>query len=75
MEKAYDLKALGEKLKSKGLDLAEDGAGHVYQALKEWLKESAALSTNPFDNMVVPFLDQADAVVLPQIDKIDGVVG
>lgn len=75
MDKAYDLKALGSKLKDKGLELAEDSAGHVYQALKEWFTESAALSSNPFDDMVVPFLSQVDAVVLPQIDKIDGKVG
>lgn len=75
MEKAYDVKALAEKLKGKGLDLVEDGGGHVYVAVKEWLAESAALSANPFDDMVVPFLGQLDAVVLPQIDKIDGQAG
>lgn len=75
MEKAYDLVALGAKLKDKGLDVAEDTAKHVYDAVKEWLKESAVLSTNPFDNMVSPFYDQADALVYPAIDKIDGEVG
>lgn len=71
MEKAYDLKVLAERLQAKGLVLAEDGAELVYTELKGWLKESAELSVNPFDNMVVPFLGQLDAIVLPQIDKID----
>jgi hypothetical protein len=72
MEKAYDLKDLAKKLQSKGLDVAEEAAGEAYEAIKEWFTESAALSVNPFDNMVVPFLAQIDSVVLPAIDKIDG---
>jgi hypothetical protein len=75
MEKAYDIKALAEKLKGKGLDVAEDMAGHVYVAVKEWAKESAALSANKFDDLAAPFYDQLDAIVLPQIDKIDNKQG
>lgn len=75
MEKAYDIKDLGERLKAKGLDLAEEAVGIVYKETKEWIKESAALSENKFDDLAAPFLDQLDAVVLPQIDKIDGAVG
>jgi hypothetical protein len=72
MEKAYDLKELAIKLKGKGLDIAEESVKGVYAAVKEWYIESAELSQNPFDNMVVPFISQIDAVVLPAIDKIDG---
>lgn len=79
MEKAYDIKALGEKLAAAGLPIAKEAleaaAGKIYVASKEWLKESAELSANPFDDMVVPFYAQLDAIVLPQIDKIDGQVG
>ncbi len=71
-KKAYDLKELAKKCKAKGLDVAEEAAGELYDAVKDWFKESAALSKNPFDDMVVPFLDKVDAVVLPAIDKIDG---
>jgi len=71
MEKAYDLKGLLEKLKGEGLELAEDAAESVYKATKEWLKESAALSTTPIDDMIVPFLDQLDPIVLPLVDKIN----
>lgn len=75
MEKAYDLKDLAKKMQSKGLNIAEEAAGEAYEAVKEWFKESAELSQNPFDNMVVPFLAQVDAVVKPAIDKIDGEQG
>ena len=70
MEKAYDLKVLGARLKEKGLVELEDSAEQVYAVTKEWLKESATISKNPYDNLVSPFLDSLDTVVLPQIDKI-----
>lgn len=75
MTEAYDLKDLGEKLKAEGLDLAEDAAGKAYKAIMAWFKESAALSANPFDDMVAGFSAQIDGIVMPQIDKIDGKVG
>jgi hypothetical protein len=79
MEKAYDLKDLGEKLKAKGLPIAEDMlekiAGEVYLAVKAWAKESAPLSETKVDDFVSPFYDQLDAIVLPLIDKIDGKQG
>lgn len=71
-KKAYDFADLTEKLKAEGLDLAEAGATKVYAATKAWLKESASLSENKFDDLVVPFLDQLDVVVMPQIDLING---
>jgi len=75
MTTAYDLKALGEMLKAKGLIQAEDLAGDAYLVFKTWLKESAVLSENKYDDLAVPFVDQLDAIVLPQIDKIDGAEG
>jgi hypothetical protein len=79
MDKAYDLKALAEKLKATGiplaLDSAEAEAGKVYVAVKEWLKESATLSPNKIDDFVAGFYDQLDPIVLPLIDKINGKVG
>ena len=79
MTKAYDLKALGQKIKEKaaadGLTIAEDAveklAKAAYLGLKEWGKESAVLSTTKVDDFVAPFYDQLDVVVNPQIDKID----
>lgn len=75
MTTAYDLKALGVMLKAKGLIQAEDLAGDAYLVFKTWLKESAVLSENKYDDLAVPFVDQLDAIVLPQIDKIDGAEG
>jgi len=70
MENAYDLKVLGQILAKEGLAGGEQAAGKAYVALKKWFAESAALSKNPFDDMVVALLPQIDAVVIPQIDKI-----
>jgi hypothetical protein len=74
MEKAYDLKELGKKLASKGLPLLEKEAELVYQSVKEWVEESAVLSTNKVDDIAAPLLFPIlDKVVEPEIDKIDGV--
>lgn len=75
MEKAYDLKDLGERLKKNGLNLAEEEVKMVYAETKGWLRDSAVLSTNKIDDLVAPFLDQLDPIVLPVVDKIDGEVG
>jgi hypothetical protein len=79
MEKAYDLKVLGEKLKAKGLPIAEEAletiAKEVYIAVKEWAKESAPVSESKVDDFIAPFYDQLDALVFPLVDKIDGEVG
>lgn len=79
MEKAYDLKALGQKIREKaqadGLHIAEEAieklAKAAYVGFKEWTAESAALSTNKIDDMFIPALGFADALVLPQIEAID----
>ena len=79
MEKAYDLKALGLKLKEQGLPVLEnaleESALKAYVAVKEWAKESAVISTNKIDDVVSPFYDNLDPLVLPMIDKIDGEQG
>ena len=75
MEKAYDLKVLGEKLKAKGLVAAEasvESVGkEVYGAVKEWFKESAALSKTTLDDLVAPFIDKADETIESAIEKLD----
>jgi hypothetical protein len=79
MEKAYDLKDLGQKMKDAGLPIALDAleaaGAKAYVALKAWATESAALSENKVDDIVAPFYGHLDVMVLPLIDKIDGVVG
>lgn len=75
MDKAYDLKALAEKLRGKGLPVLETTAEQVYAAVKEWYIESATLSANPIDDMGIPFIQYVDALVNPALDKIDGQPG
>jgi len=73
--KAYDLKELAEILKAKGMPVAEEklelAAVIVYQSVKQWVKDSAALSDSKLDDLISPFLDQLDGIVLPAIEKID----
>jgi hypothetical protein len=79
MEKAYDLKDLGQKLKDAGLPIMEEAleaaAGKAYMVLKQWIQESAVLSENKIDDVIAPFIDHLDSIVLPQIDKIDHQLG
>ena len=75
MEKPYDIKDLGKRLKDAGLVQAEDLAGDIYFHLKAWLGDSAALSENKMDDLAMPFLNQLDPIVMEQIDKIDGAKG
>ena len=75
MEKAYDLKDLGSRLKGKGLDLAEDAAGIILDSTIDWLVESAIKSENKIDDIVAPLLVAVKPYIKEQIDKIDGKVG
>lgn len=79
MEKPYQLKDLGQMIsneaKKNGLHLAEEAvetlAIAAYNGLKEWAKESAALTANPVDDLVVNFMAYADSFVIGQIQKLD----
>lgn len=75
MEKAYDLKALAEKLKSKGLDLAEEGAKIAIEGVLEWVEESAKISPTPYDDMGLIIIPHLKKLALEAADKIDGQVG
>ena len=79
MEKAYDLKALGqiiiEKAKARGLTIAEDLveslASAVYLGFRDWQKQSAELTPTAIDNMIEGLTVHLDTFVLPQIVKTD----
>lgn len=75
VEKAYDLKALADKLKARGLELAEDGAKGVVEDVFAFLEESAKLSSTPFDDMALIILPKVKEMLLGAVDKIDGQVG
>ena len=72
--KAWDLKELVEELKSRGLDLAEDAAVQVYEAVDAWVIKSASASENKMDDMLLAVMPIAKGYVMEQIDKIDGKV-
>jgi hypothetical protein len=72
MKKAYDVKELVERLKGKGVVLAEEAVVQMLDATLDWFKESAALSENPYDDMLVGLIPTVKRELLKQIDKIDG---
>ena len=75
MDKAYDVKALAEKLKARGLNVAEDVATEVLGAVFEFFEESAVLSENKYDDLLLAILPMLKSEALKAIDKIDGEVG
>jgi hypothetical protein len=75
MEKAYDIKELGLKLKAKGLDIAEESLKIIVEESFDWLEESAKLSPNMYDDMMAMVYPQAKSYVIAQVDKLDGEVG
>ena len=75
MEKAYDLKELGEVLKGKGLDLAEESLNMVFDSLMDWIEASAKVSATPYDDMAMVIMPQLKKLVKEAIDKIDGEEG
>lgn len=75
MEKAYDLKELGKKLKEIGLPVAEDACEEVFKSFMSWLKDSAVVSENPYDDMAVFVYPKIEEFVLEKIDAIDGKEG
>lgn len=72
MEKAYDVKALVEKMKGRGLDIAEDMAMVAIEEIAVWVQESAALSENKIDDLAALGMPQLVSLVKKLADKIDG---
>lgn len=74
MEKAYDIKELGRRLKAAGLVEVEDAAEAVVKEVVGFLKESAQLSTLPYDDLLLAVYPKIEELLLKQADKIDGEV-
>lgn len=70
--KAYDLKVLVEKLKARGLDIAEDMAMVVIEETSAWVVESAVISENKIDDVAALGMPQLVGLVKKFADKIDG---
>lgn len=75
MLKAYDVNALALRLKVRGLDVAEDTAKLVLKDVLGWISDSAKISTDPVDDIAIPFLPMIEQVVLREIDRINGKKG
>ena len=75
MTKAFDAKDLIERLKAKGMDVAEDMAKLVAVEVMDWLGDSFVLSENKYDDLVLPLMPPIKAFVVSQLDKIDGKEG
>lgn len=71
----YDLKALIEKLKSRGLNLAEDAARGAVEDVLSWVEEGAKASATPLDDIAAAVLKSYKPQILAELDKIDGAVG
>ena len=68
-------KSLSELLKEKGLDVAEDAAKLVVEAVFEFAEEAVLKTENKYDDVLVALLPVAKPLVLELVDKIDGKVG
>tara|TARA_R110002096_G_scaffold322901_1_gene516970 strand:+ start:1328 stop:1558 length:231 start_codon:yes stop_codon:yes gene_type:complete len=71
MEKAYDLKLLGEELKNEGLEIAEESLKIVVEAMFKFLIKSAALSETPYDNMASMLYPQIKELILSKVEDIN----
>ena len=72
MEKAYELKALVEELKGKGLPVAEEAAKVVVEAVLDWVQKSAVVSDNKVDDFIAAVIPVIKPVIMEQVGKIDG---
>lgn len=72
---SYNKTVLLEKLKGRGLDLAEESLGIINEELFNWLRESAEESKTPLDNLLIPVYNIAEEKIAKAIDKLDGEVG
>lgn len=75
MEKAYDLKELGKKLKEAGLPIVEEISEEVVSKIFDWLKESAVKSKNPYDDMAAFVYPKIEEFIKEKLDEIDGQEG
>lgn len=76
MEKAFELKALEEKLKAQGLPVLEDTVEAVVKSVFEWTEESLMIHENALVKAIgVPAVSILKPLALNAVDKIDGKVG
>lgn len=69
---AYDLKVFVEKLKARGLDVAEDAAKGVIEDVFVFVEESVKESPTPYDDLLLGIMPVIKSEVLKAVEKIDG---
>jgi hypothetical protein len=68
----YDVKKLQERLKARGLDLAEDAAAILVDEVFAWGAEEAAASETKVDDFLAALLPLVKPVILSDVvDLID----
>lgn len=70
LTKAYSGKELVERLKMRGLDVAEEAATVIVEETFDWLDESAGMSETPYDDILKPIYPVAKKSVMDQVNKI-----
>jgi len=70
-----ETKSLGDLLKEKGLDVAEDAAKLVVEAVFEFAEEAVKKTENKYDDVALAILPVVKPIVLDLVDKIDGEEG
>lgn len=71
MDKAYDVKELVAKFKDDGLEIAEEAAKIILNNVFDWAHESALVSPNPYDNMLMILYPQIKEFIMDQAEKIN----
>ena len=71
MEKPFDVKDLGEKLKAAGLELAEENVKVLLPIFLDWIEDSVKMTENKFDDFFVVIRPQLEATLNPLIEKIN----
>jgi hypothetical protein len=76
MEKAFDFKALEERLKAKGLTAIEGLAEIIVGETFDWAAESCAIHPNALVKAIgVPAIAMVKPLAMGAVDKIDGIPG
>jgi hypothetical protein len=75
MNKPFEMQALVERLKAKGMVEAEQMAKLVSEEVFAWVEESLALESNPLYKIAIPVIEFLKPIALKAEDKIDGVEG
>ena len=64
-----------KRMKAEGLDIAEEYLGKIVGAIFGGVRDYVVESPNKFDDIALAVLPPVEAMILKEIDKIDGEVG